>query len=504
MALHSTRLVQSMSVSKPQSMTENRSSAGALLCVLAAALFGALTAVAGGVVAALILLVLVACGLTLANYRVGLWLLLFLLPISATAIFPRELLGITGANPFNALLALTLLSFFVERVRHHKPVWTLALPRASWAFFVPVVIAGLVGMTHYGDIPGFVFARNLVSFASPTGYLRDVLIKPLIVVLLALLLGTAVRDGMKLQTVVVGLCLSIWLIAAWVFYFVLSSGVSLGQLASSTNREFLSGAGMHANDLGTLAASVLILMIFAIAGKDNSAWMRWLFVVTAGIAGALLVMSFSRGAFLGFAVALTVFFIVQRRLKTVIAGLFVLLLMLPLLPAELYERLLTGVGTGGSQVLHSQQDPLTAGRVAGVWIPLLAEVQSHPYFGNGLLAVAWSVPLRSGAMGLATLNPHNLYLKLLLEVGVIGFVLVALFFVHLWRRFRATAKNPAVPAQDAWLFAGASAVLLGYATSGLSGGDYLPDPSNFLLWIIWGLMLAMPAVEQPRATRLAH
>jgi O-antigen ligase len=160
---------------------------------------------------------------------------------------------------------------------------------------------------------------------------------------------------------------------------------------------------------------------------------------------------------------------------------------------ELYERLSTGVNTGGTMVLHSSEDPLTAGRVAGVWMPLLTEVQSHPVLGNGLLSIAWSLPFRSGALGLATLNPHNLYLKILLEIGFVGLVLVMLFFIDFWRRLRAAAADPVTPRHLAWLFIGSSAALMGYAAFGISGGDYLPDPSNSMLWVTWGLLLAVPA-----------
>jgi O-antigen ligase len=144
-------------------------------------------------------------------------------------------------------------------------------------------------------------------------------------------------------------------------------------------------------------------------------------------------------------------------------------------------------------VLYSSDDPLTAGRVAGVWLPLLTEVQAHPLLGNGLMSIVWSAPFRNGALGLATINTHNLFLKMLLEVGIVGLVLAMLFFADLWRRFRTAAKDPGTPRHAAWLFDGAAAALLGYAAFGFSGGDYLPEPSNAWLWVVWGLLLALPA-----------
>jgi O-antigen ligase len=466
---------------------------GWLLCLPVAVFFGVVTAIAGGMVSVAVLISIVVAGFTLANYRIGLWLLVFLLPLSATAIFPREILGITGANPFNALFGLTLLSFFADRLWKQKAASSLTYPRFWWAYLAPIGLAALIGVQHVSEIPAFAFSKELIRFNSPGSYLRDILIKPLIYLMLAFLLGAAGRSGMKPTTVIAAMCLSIWLFAAWVFTYVVMSGIGLGQLASATSRESLSGTGMHANDLGALAASMLTLMIFAIANADKTRALRGLYVMTAVISGALLLISFSRGAFLSFAVGLTVFFIAQRRLKIVIVALIALACILPILPVELYERLSTGVNTGGTMVLHSSDDPLTAGRVAGVWMPLLSEVQSHPVFGNGLLSIAWSLPFRSGALGLATLNPHNLYLKILLEIGLVGLVLVMLFFIDFWRRLRAAAADSATPRNLAWLFMGASAALMGYAGYGMSGGDYLPDPSNAMLWVIWGLLLAVSA-----------
>ncbi len=477
---------------------------GWVLCLFVAVCFGVITAMAGGVVSAMLLAALVAAGFTLSNYRIGLWCLVLLLPISASAIFPREILGITGANPFNALFGLTLLSFLAERLFKQQADWNLAYPRFWWAYLAPMVVAAVIGVLHFSEIPAFAFSNELIRFNSPAGYVRDILIKPMIYLVLAILLGMARSAGMQPNAVIAAMCLSIWLLAAWVFAYLLLSGISLGQLADATRRESLSGTGMHANELGVLAASMLTLMVFAIANPDKSRALRGLYVITAGIAAALLLISFSRGAFLAFAVGLAVFFILQRRLKIVIVGVIVLACILPILPVELFERLSTGLTTSGNKVLHSSEDPLTAGRVAGVWIPLLSEVQANPVFGNGLLSIAWSLPFRSGALGLATLNPHNLYLKILLEIGVVGLVLVMLFFFDFWRRLKVAADDAATPRNLSWLFAGSSAALLGYAAYGLSGGDYLPDPSNAWLWVVWGLLLAVPAGRLGNVTGKAY
>lgn len=454
--------------------------------------FGIATALVGGVISGLLLVSLTASVAALANYRVGIWFLVLLLPLSATTVFPHQVLGITGANPYNALFVLTLVSFLGTKLLRGTTGGAMAYPRLWWAYVLPLVAAALVGSQHISEIPEFAYASELIRFTSASGYFRDALVKPLTYVILALLLGAAVRDGMKPGNIVSAFCLSIWLLAAWVIAYVLLSGVGLDQMSSNSARGLLTRTGMHANGLGAFAAFALTVMIFSIANPDRNAGLRGLYIATAFVSGTLLVISFSRGGFLAFAAGLAFFFILQRRVRVIVIALLSLAFILPLLPAEFYDRLTVGFGTGGSMVMYSRDDPLTAGRVAGIWMPLLSEVRAHPLFGNGLLAVAWSMPFRSGALVMETLNPHSMYLKILLELGVVGFALVAFFFVDLWKRFRSAAIDVATPSQLAWFFQGAAAALVGHGVFGVSGGDYLPNPSNALLWVVLGLLLAVP------------
>lgn len=460
----------------------------------AAVFFGLATAFVGGIFSGLFFLTIVASCVTIANFRLGVWFLVLLLPLSATSIFPRQMFGITGANPYNLLFALTLFALAAEQLAHRRLASVpRPYPRMWWGYLIPVAIAAVIGTRHIGEIPGFVFTRELVHFTSAGGYLRDVLVKPITYLLLAFLVGRAIKGGMKPGSILTALCFSVWLLGAWVLAYIALTGFSLGDLSGSSARGLLTRTGMHANELGMMSAFVLTLMVFALSAASISRIQRLLFLITAGCALVLLVLSFSRGGLVAFAAGMLVFFITQRRMKVILISLFAAAFLLPFLPAEFYERLGTGLGTGGSQVMHSANDPLTAGRVAGVWIPLLSEVKAHPLFGNGLLSVAWSMPLRTGAMTIPSLNPHNMYLKMLLEVGLIGAVLVLLFFADLWRRFRFAARDAQTPVQMRWIFEAAAAAFLGACVAGMSGGDYLPHPANAPLWIMLGLLLAVPA-----------
>ena len=39
---------------------------------------------------------------------------------------------------------------------------------------------------------------------------------------------------------------------------------------------------------------------------------------------------------------------------------------------------------------------ITAGRVDGIWLPLLPEVLKHPIFGTGHSSILWSEAMRNG------------------------------------------------------------------------------------------------------------
>jgi O-antigen ligase len=87
------------------------------------------------------------------------------------------------------------------------------------------------------------------------------------------------------------------------------------------------------------------------------------------------------------------------------------------------------------------------------------------------------------------LNPHNLYLWAVLDMGFVGLGLLVLFFADLRRRFLSVAMNSSTGPLEAALFQGGAAALLGYAAFGLSGGNYVPTTSNVYLWILLGLLL---------------
>src|SRR6267378_2768065 len=139
---------------------------------------------------------LVGCVFILLDFRIGVVLLILLMPFWRSPVFPHEMLGITGLNPLNLLLLGTLGSCLLlglsdGSIRRFMPRPLL------WLYIVPFLVAGALGSRHVGDIaPGY-FIDGSISFYNAAGYIRDLVVKPLFLVVFALLVGAAVARSEK-------------------------------------------------------------------------------------------------------------------------------------------------------------------------------------------------------------------------------------------------------------------------------------------------------------------
>ena len=117
------------------------------------------------------------------------------------------------------------------------------------------------------------------------------------------------------------------------------------------------------------------------------------------------------------------------------------------------DRLGTGLRAGAlGDTTQVEHDDLTAGRVHG-WTLLAPEVLDSPWIGSGLGSTQWSAAV---AAGLYRANhPHNIYLELLMDLGLLGFAAVAACYVFFMRRLRTLAAEPALDAELRSFFLGA-------------------------------------------------
>jgi len=454
---------------------------GSRICALGGlallgAFWGSAVAVAG--MNALYLCVsLLGCAFILRDFRIGVVLLILLMPVSNSSVFPHAMLGITGLNPLNLLLVATLGSCLLQGLADGSIRRFMPRP-LLWLYIVPFLVAGALGSRHIGDIAPVLFMHHdALQFDSAFGYVRDLVFRPLLLVVFALLVGAAASKSENPEKFLVPMVISIWLVALMVIVFVVLLGVTLDKLAGSDARQTLSALGMHANDLGRLYAVAYALLLFTWA-ESKETGLRLALLASMGLVVVALVLTFSRAAFFGFIVVNVLFLLWHRSAKTLVFFGFLAAVALLLLPGAVYDRVETGAGGG--------LDAISAGRIEGIWLPLLPEVLRSPVYGSGLGSINWSDAMRKGILW--TGQPHNAYLETVLDIGMAGLILVCTYFAQVWKGFRALSVDPSLRPDLRGFYQGAAAGLASFMIAGIAGSSLTPVPEQVFLWLAIGMM----------------
>ena len=455
----------------------------AIIVVTPAVFAGALVAIIGGPILFLVYFTAIVASTIFFNYKIGVWLLVFLLPFADTQLIPREVLGITGFNPVNSLLMLTLLSLFVSFLAGGGVIKFVHLPRPFLAYVAVIAFAAYVGAGSAehgmratwqgGDTPESAEPLTL------TTYLLGKFAKPMILLIVAWLAATVARNGNGRPL--------IWaLAAAYVAFFLVivnyiaSHGISLESLASPEARGFLAWTGLHANDVGLLANMGFAILLYTAAATSRLLPRLFLFA-SATAAATTAALTFSRGAFLGLAVILGYYLLTRRRISQLLLALLVIGSVAWMWPNNAFvERATTGFQT-------SDEDDITAGRLDQIWRPLLPTFWEAPIIGHGLASTQWATPNLRGQM-LPVGHPHSAYLGVLLDLGLLGVAVVGAFFWSTWRTFRRLSQDH-VDSQWRGIFEGGIVCLMCLAIQGLTDDQFVPTFPQAALWVCYGLAL---------------
>jgi hypothetical protein len=444
----------------------------ALLAGVLAALFDALPVLLG-------LFLLLFMALSLRDYRIGIWIAIILLPLIATQHIPREFFGIKGLNPLNATLLMSIASLFLARAFQHKNLIIPHWPRPFWLYIGTLVFAGLFGAFHFSSIP----SHYLVFFDTRAGYLREYLLKPMLIVITAYLLSASVANARRPSNYLIPLFCSAIVLPIMVIAYTAASGVSLLTLASSHSRDFLSVIGMHANEQGLMFNMVFALALFCFFSLSGP-WQKWTFGVTIVVLIIAIMLTFSRAAYLGFLTVAGYFLFRQRRLRMTMTVLALAIVAALLMPQAVVERATMGVSGGSGE-------EISAGRMDRIWKPLLPEVLTSPVIGHGLNSIIWSKAAQRGEI-LPVGHPHSAYLGLFLDFGALGAIAIFIFFRHMWRLFRRLAVAHPEPLWRGF-FGGASACILLLLVQGLTDDHFTPTLPQAFLWLAYGMAIGLGA-----------
>src|SRR3954452_1930232 len=356
-------------------------SLGLGLAVVGLALFGIVCGIGiavGELEALVAALSVIACFAVLADYRIGAVLMLVMLPVNGSNLFPHSVFGFTGLNPLNLVLAATLFSYLMRGYEVKR-----FLPRPLvWLLIVPMIVAGVLGTQHIKDIYPEFYEMDVIHFSDNWGYLRDLLLKPLLMVLAALVVASAVARARRTENFLAPIIASIWLMSLIAIGYVIAAGVSLGSLALPSSRTFFSALGMHANDLGRLYAVAYALLLFT-WGETRDVRLKSVLIVTMGVLTLALLLTFSRGAFVGWVMVNVLFLIWKFNARTAALALLLAGIGLAFMPGAVIGRMSMGLVGGGDD------NEFSTGHVEEIWIQPMTELFNTQIWGSGLDATMW-------------------------------------------------------------------------------------------------------------------
>ena len=443
------------------------------------AFWGALIAVMEGA-GLLLFIVAFSMVLILRDFRVGVAIMVLIMPLAQSYMFPHEMFGITGLNPLNLLLMATLGVYFMRAVGSKSLGHFVPRP-LFLLFIVPMIVGAVMGAPHVGEIPAVYREFELIFFTDATGYVRDLLFKPLTFVIFALLVAAAMWRSRAPERFIGPLIISMWVMGGLVLGFLIESGLGITALAGTYNRSLLDPLGLHANDVARLFVVGYAILLFMWDRTRNMTLKLGLFI-SMGFMTAALVVTFSRGGWVGWILVNMIYLFSRRNWRTIALAAFALPVFLAFLPGAVWDRIQAGENGGA--------DGVTAGRTNLIWEPLMPEMFEHPVIGRGLGAVMFSNAARQEAMPAVT-HPHNAFLEAYLDLGVVGLVILLAYWAVVWRNLRRLGRDERVHPNLRGLFEGAAAGLVSFIVAGFAGSSLMPVPEQVFLWFAVGAMYGM-------------
>jgi O-antigen ligase len=407
---------------------------------------------------------------------------------------PKSILGIHGFNLWNLLMLNVLLSWWNER-RAQARIWDM--PRhinVMMLMYVFVIVWSYLRML--GDegalqtLNAHHAGRSQESF-SFTWITSEYVINCIKWMLPGMLFFDACRTR---ERVTLGLA------------FILTL---YGLLAAQVIKHMpLNAVAMDSKELSRLAAHILDLSIgyfrtelsMMLAGASWAALSVLVLVkkrrnqlLLIALAGAISLAQAETGGRAGY-------------VTWGLTGLVLCLLrwrkLLPLIPVTIFivavfcpgvrDRMLQGFAHKEGAIVTEQDDSvITSGRVIA-WGYVIPKIEESPLIGWGRQAMIrtgiYERIMREHNEGETFPHPHNAYLELLLDNGLIGFLLVIPFYVVALTKSIRLLLDRSDPIFSA-VGGVCAALLLGLLFASMGSQSFYPKESSMPMWCSIGIML---------------
>ncbi len=414
----------------------------------------------------------------------ALCVLLVFMAITERPDIPKSLLGITGLSPWNILFASIFLAWFAARA---KVIDNFILPnniKFYLGFYIFIVIFSFSRLiSDYSGLNAFELYQgsHLSSFK---GLFIDEVINSLKYFIVALLILSGCNSKKRFilglgAILVLNFLLAIQVIK-WMPLGELANGYALEQRAIRVlDREI----GYYRSDLAVILAGAS-WAIYAARGALTSSLQRG-FALFSWLACALAV-ALTGGRIGLVAWVVTAFVLTIFRWWRFLILVPILLLLVVIYVPSVMERMTQGTGGEGEE---ADTSAMTSGR-SEMWPLVIESIKEEPWLGYGRLGMKNSgISLYLGEeYGMPFPHPHNAYLELLLDNGVILSIPIFLFFLILLGYSLSLFRDSR---NQIFIVAGGScfAYLTAHLVGSIGSQSFYPNEGSISMWCVIALML---------------
>lgn len=394
---------------------------------------------------------------------------------------PGNIAGISGVSPWNVLALFTLLAYFFQKKRDNA-YWDMD---GKTTFLLVVYLAALI----IAAIRLMLDQQTLLFYGLNLGsgeLLIDYLINPIKYLIPGYLVFVGARTPAQRIIILWSIILVHLAIAAITIrnipFSAVTSGHDLTQVGLKVLQKKFAWSKVNTAMLLSCGAWAILFSTYFLFGNKR----RYLCIVLFGVMTVALALT---GGRMGYAVwgVLGVFFAFTRWKK----GLFILpvvtLIVLSILPS-VTERLLDGTGNVEEDMNTST---MTSGRTVA-WPVVIDRIGQAPLLGYGSLAmirtgakaeVAEISNTPEGSRGFP--HPHNAYLKIILEAGVLGGIpVIILWLIIILRSYKICGK---VGSENDAIGITSFCLTMGLCIAALGSQDFFPVHGSIALWASIGL-----------------
>jgi len=369
-----------------------------------------------------LIILVVLVGIIFARPELGLPALIFVRPLVDSIGEYRVVVGNASINVAGALSLIAISWGLWILIRQRARLWEYELFRSILLFFIISTLS-----LAYSWTPGATLTE---------------LLRILSFFVLFLAARATITGWIAFRRLALAFAGSL-VIPAIVGFGQVLSGTGL-TFAESINRAY--GTFGHPNVLAFYLVLGISFLLFCWPMIQTRLRSRWPVII---ILATLLVLTFTRGAWLGMLLALGVMGIIHFR-RLLLGGLIALVVIVAILPTvNVVTTDVFGVDLrtvpGAKEIIARQADPSSYQWRLDVWTEMSRRFYERPVFGFGLGAflVVRQLQVYDFFQGVGA---HNDYLRLLIELGLLGVCSYILFlasiFVHLGRKYRQLHNHP--------------------------------------------------------------